>query len=96
MLHCDFQVLELNLFAASRETFLVHLPGEIFSTVDADLNVKGKPRLNAGVHESENRMDWFSLNYLTSMGLAKFRVRIWNLVDGLALVDGLDIPVVLC
>src|SRR6202022_4393144 len=36
---------------------LIHLPSQPFATVDANVDMEGKPGLDARVHETENRVD---------------------------------------
>ena len=48
---------ETVLFSHVGETGLVHQSGQPFSAVETNLNVEREPRLDAAVHEAEERMD---------------------------------------
>ena len=56
---CLLRILEVGegvVAAPVAQPGLVHLPGQPFAAVEADVDAEGEPGLHAGVHEAEDRV----------------------------------------
>lgn len=52
-----FERDEAVVTAAIRETFPIHLSGQPFTSIHANLDIEGEPRLNPGVYETKDGID---------------------------------------